>query len=220
MRLILRLKALEDQKYDINYNRKFQSFIYNTLRDTPYHYLHDYIKYKIHEKDFENKRSSPFCFSNLFPYGNMKYGDIKNIIISSPDENLIYTLYKKISKTVSILNLGKAAFKLHNIKTFRLKLDEQKFTTMTPIIIRIPRYRYEKYDLDLKYPYEYIFWKKEYPLELFFYQLETNFQKKYQKFYNRVTNTNLFNLSTFILKKQVSHKVSINGKEQILIGTM
>ena len=220
MRLILRLKALEDQKYDINYNRKFQSFIYNTLRNTHYHYLHDFVKYKNQEKNSEIKRSSPFCFSNLFPYGDMRRGSIKNIIISSPDEDLIFTLYKKIIQTTSIINLGKSAFKISNTKVFRLKLNGFKFTTLTPVIIRIPEYRYKNYDLDLKHPYKYIFWRKEYPLEMFFQQLETNLQKKYHRFYNNTITIKLFNLATFMLKKQVSHKVSINGKEQILIGTM
>jgi CRISPR-associated endoribonuclease Cas6 len=149
----------------------------------------------------------------------MKYGNIKNIIISSPENNMILTLNKKI-KEISSLNLGKSTFKVLNSKVFQLKLNSLNFTTMTPIIIRIPQMVYRYYDLKLSHPYKYIFWRKRFPLDLFIKQIELNLKRKYHSYYNKNNSANIFNSATLILQKQISHKISIAGKEQIIIGTL
>ncbi|MGH9951863.1 MAG: hypothetical protein ACRD5J_09575 [Nitrososphaeraceae archaeon] len=46
--------------------------------------------------------------------------------------------------------------------------------TGTPIIMRISKERYQKFNIETKYPYAYVYWRKEYPLEMFTRQLEEN----------------------------------------------
>ena len=42
MRLLLSLKAIQDQEYDNNYNYKVQSFFYKLIRNSQFHHLHDF----------------------------------------------------------------------------------------------------------------------------------------------------------------------------------
>lgn len=74
MRLLIKLEGLTDYAYDINYHHKLQGFIYNLLRDTQYCSLHDKKRYKF------------FSFSNIFPPNDSKTGDVKQLLISSPDK--------------------------------------------------------------------------------------------------------------------------------------
>jgi len=57
--------------------------------------------------------------------------------------------------------------------------------TGTPIIIRISKKRYQKFNIKTKYPYAYVFWRKEYPLEMFTRQIEENLCAKYAEFTGR-----------------------------------
>jgi CRISPR/Cas system endoribonuclease Cas6 (RAMP superfamily) len=94
MRLLLQLKAAKDQIYENSYNRNIQAFVYNLLKDTQYDYLHDVKKLTKNHSD-DDRHIIPFCFSSIFPYGTMKCGHIRNLIISSPDECFISVLQKK-----------------------------------------------------------------------------------------------------------------------------
>ena len=109
---------------------------------------------------------------------------------------------------------------IDDCKIFNVKIKRFGFSTATPIIIRIPRYIYESYEIVPKHPYRYIFWKNDYPLEIFINQLKTNLEKKYFNYYNAKPSTNLFESLTLVFKKQISHKIWINGSVQTLIGTL
>ncbi|MEM5870703.1 MAG: CRISPR-associated protein Cas6, partial [Candidatus Aenigmatarchaeota archaeon] len=69
MRILLRLEALKNCIYDMKYFHKLQGFIYRLLKETEYRVLHDKKGYKF------------FCFSNIFPIGDMKVGDKRKLII-------------------------------------------------------------------------------------------------------------------------------------------
>ena len=221
MRLALLLKSNRNQLYETNYNYKIQSFIYNQLTDTNYYYLHDYIKHPNKKNsDFHTDvKLIPFCFSSIFPYGNMKYGFRKNLIISSPENKFIQILYQKL-KDIKFLKFGNSVFEILNCKTFKIRLDELKFTTQTPIIVRIPKNKYKNYTINLKRPYDYIFWRKNYPLELFLQQLNKNLEKKFCQYYNDWSFNDIFSSNSFVFKKQISQKIVIRKREQIIIGTM
>jgi CRISPR-associated endoribonuclease Cas6 len=93
-----------------------------------------------------------------------------------------------------------------------------RFIAMTPIIVRIPRTLYEAYNLDLKHPYEYVFWRQNYPLELFLKQIESNLEKKFINYYNKEPEQKL-KFSKLIFKKQISKKLGIRGMVQTIIAT-
>ena len=82
--------------------------------------------------------------------------------------------------------------------------------------------------------YDYIFWRSEYPIDLFTLQVENNLLKKYNE-YSGHNNGSKFKVDNkgmliphqpfsifqiFKFKKQVSTRVVLKGFEQILIGTI
>ncbi|MGQ9719544.1 MAG: hypothetical protein ACUVWK_06900 [Nitrososphaerales archaeon] len=80
MRVIVKLEALEDCAYDYEYHHYLQGLIYNLIKGSEYSYLHDKKGYKF------------FCFSNIFPVMDLKKGDNRTLIISSPDDLFIERL--------------------------------------------------------------------------------------------------------------------------------
>lgn len=210
MRLLIKLGASKDQRYEYKYHYATQGFIYNLLKDTEFEYIHDKKYYKF------------FCFSNIFPLSaEMKKGDIKYLLVSSPNIRLIKviaTKLKEIKHTSSIIDISGMKFIILGYKIFnsRFKKENLRLITATPIIIRIPRYKYELYGIDSKY--DYIYWRRDYPLELFINQLEDNLYKKYKIFYARdVDEKGIIN--KLCLLKQVAINLKVH-KEYIVIGTL
>ena len=68
MRLLLKLRALKNQAYDLKYHHKLQGFIYSLLDGTPYVKLHDRRGYKF------------FCFSNIFPPEDVRAGVTRSLL--------------------------------------------------------------------------------------------------------------------------------------------
>jgi CRISPR-associated endoribonuclease Cas6 len=214
MRLLLCFEATKEQTYDNNYNHYVQSFVYNLIKNTEFNHLHDF-----RGTGFPKHIITPFCFSNIFPYGNMKKGDIKNIIISSPNEKFIFLLYDKIKRINTPIHLGGMDFHTITSKIFHLNIScPLTVDSVTPIIVRIHRSVYQDYDLDLRYPYEYIFWRQSYPLELFLNQLEMNLKRKFINYYLCPTELSL-RFSKFVFERQISRKLVIKGMIQTIIAT-
>ena len=175
MRLLLKLRALKEQAYDLKYHHKLQGFIYDLLDGTPYAKLHDRHGYKF------------FCFSNIFPPENMQTGSIRNLIISSPDLGLIEVLNRKIAGAIEgkkTANVGEMSFELEEVRLLKPRLGRScRLITGTPIIIRIPKENYEKYGIKPPKDYDYVYWRKRYSFEAFIKQLEDNLFKKYDELY-------------------------------------
>ena len=214
MRILLKLESTKDQVYQLDYHYSLQGFIYNLLNDSSFEYLHNKRGYKF------------FCFSNIFPYSNMmKKGDIKYLLISSPSKEFIdHIAYRlKEYKNRHIISIGDMKFMLKNIEIIDCQIkrsrSEVRLITATPIIIRISRIKYKRFDINPPYPYKYIYWRKEYPFELFIEQLENNLSKKYEEFTGTVV-TGEFIIDRVVFKKQVALKLNIHGNEHIVIGTL
>lgn len=47
MRLLIRLRCIEDSKYEMQYHYHLQGFIYNLLKGSKYDYVHDKDGYKL-----------------------------------------------------------------------------------------------------------------------------------------------------------------------------
>ena len=85
MRLMIKLQCLESSSYEMQYHYHLQGFIYNLLKDSKYHYIHNKEGYKF------------FCFSNIFPVTrDLEIRDLRTLIISSPDSEFIAYLYEML----------------------------------------------------------------------------------------------------------------------------
>ncbi|MDI6819873.1 MAG: CRISPR-associated endoribonuclease Cas6 [Candidatus Hodarchaeaceae archaeon] len=211
MRLLLKLRALKDQAYDLKYHHKLQGFIYDLLDGTPYEKLHNRKGYKF------------FCFSNIFPPEGMRTGVIRNLLISSPDLGLIEVLNRKIAETMEgekPVNVGEMSFKLEEARLLKPRLERNcMLITGTPIVIRIPKEDYEKYGIKPPKDYDYVYWRKRYSFEAFIKQLEDNLFKKYNEFYGgSLEKFPLF--EQFMFKKQVCNHVVLGGNEVKVFGSV
>ncbi len=211
LRLLIRLGVSKDQRYKYEYHYATQGFIYNLLKDTEFEYIHEKKYYKF------------FCFSNIFPISTeMKKGDTKYLLISSPNVKFIKEIASKlkdIKHSSSIIEIADMKFIVTGYKVFsnRFRRENLRLITATPIIVRIPRYKYEIYGIDTKY--DYLYWRKEYPLELFIKQLEDNLYKKYKMFYAKDIDEKSI-INKLCLLKQVSVKLKVHKEEHIVIGTL
>ena len=97
MRLMLELEPAGDFAYQ-EVNPYFtHSLIWNTLKETEFSAMHDQPKFKF------------FSFSNIWPVGDFKEGEKKNLIISSPILRLIEALFENLPET---FKLGTHEFEL------------------------------------------------------------------------------------------------------------
>lgn len=212
MRFLIQLRSLKDCSYDLKYFHKLQGFVYSLLKGTEYSILHDRGGYKF------------FCFSNIFPIGDMKAGDGRNLLISSPDRLFIKLLKDKLSEFIDAnkpLNIGEMQFELETISAVRTRLGRNcRLISATPIVIRIPEKNYEKYGIEEKYRKKrYVYWRKKYAFNAFIKQLNENLFKKYNEFYKQeIEEFHLF--EQFIFKKEVCNHVIIGGEEYKMIGSI
>jgi len=202
VRLLLKLEAKKDMAYDEKYFHKFQGFIYKYI-EPYYKELHDKKGYKF------------FCFSNLFPIGDMKKGDERNWIISSPDSAMIKWLHANISEEI---HLGEMEFKFLESKLFEIRLEKNThLISATPITLRIPKSMYEKYGI--KEEKNYVYWRPCYSFDAFVKQLEDNLFKKYKEFYEKeIEEFPIF--ERFLFKKDVCNHAIIDNKEIKIVGSM
>jgi CRISPR-associated endoribonuclease Cas6 len=215
VRLKLELVATKDQSYDNDYNYKVQSFIYNLIRYSQFHNIHD--SNGIAPSD---RSVTPFCFSNIFPYGDMKQNDSKSLIISSPNDKFINLIFTRLKESNSLIVIGRLEFKLTDVKMFIVKMrSPQKVYTSTPIIIRVPEKQYRHYNIELKHSFKYLFWRNTYPLELLIRQLEINLTRKFFHYYKRHPNSSI-SFNKLVFMKQVSKKLTVHSSVQTIIGTL
>ncbi len=219
MRLILKLQAAKDQAYDMKYHHKLQGFVYGLLEGTPYVKLHDRRGYKF------------FCFSNIFPSRgekadpseDMKKGEIRNLLISSPEAGLVAAMrdrLDRIGEERAFVNVGEMSFVLESLDLIEPRIGSScRLITGTPIVLRIPRKRFEEYGIDPPKDFEYVYWRKEWPFEPFVKQLEDNLFKKYREFYGReMEEFPVF--EQFEFRKEVPVRVVMKEGEVTYIGSL
>jgi len=219
MRLLLKLRVAKDQVYDLKYHHKLQGFIYGLLDGTPYVKLHDKRGYKF------------FCFSNIFPpkgakkepSEGMKKGELRQMLISSPEVGLVNILNEKLEQMGverSPVNIGEMSFAVESVKPLEPMIGRScRLVTGTPIVLRIPKEKFEKYGISPPKDYDYVYWRKEWPFEPFVKQLEENLFKKYNEFYGKgVEEFPVF--EQFEFKKAVCNHVVLGGKEVKVLGSI
>ena len=177
------LKALSDFKYDLEYYTKVQGFIYELIRNSGYEYLHDKKGFKF------------FNFSNVFPLSpdlKISEGDVKKLIISSPDYLFIEVVFrrlKSIKKEGGLVKFGEMEFTIKDIRKFNVKLDRTplELYTATPAVIRIHRKYFSLYGINLDK--DYIYWRSMYGIRSFMDMARLNLIKKFKEFYGRPPKT-------------------------------
>lgn len=195
MRLLLGFKPLEDFRYyEIN-NYTLQGFIYSLLRDSKYGHYHNRCGFKY------------FCFSNIFPVSDFITDEIKNLIISSPNPEIIREIEKQLEKSEKYY-LGKYPIEIDSVKVFKPRL-KRSFITSTPIVL------FKNNRKSIYYSFE-----KERDFQFFLDRLKENALKKYNAFYDEkyYFDENIFD--RFEFNRQVAVRIKKGGKMFIVIGTL
>ena len=105
--------------------------------------------------------------------------------MSSPDTEIVSKIAKLVNtRRVREVRLGHMRFVITGLEgPFRLTIESGipiKLRSATPIIIRIPSYRYAEYEIQSERPY--VFWRETIALEAFVKQLRDNMEKKILQF--------------------------------------
>jgi len=194
MRLLLRLQSKNDQKdVSLEYH-KLQGFVYNLLMESGFPLIHDKKGYK------------PFSFSNIFPFGDMKTGDIRYFILASPGNSIIENVEEFLQKRdKKPVHIGDCAFNLESWKIIKniLPKGTVRISTATPILLRIPEHNYDRYEIPAEERrVRYVYWRPQISFEAFIKQLTENLIKKYNHFYG--TALEIFPLFQEFLFKKLS----------------
>jgi len=211
MRLLVELRALCDCFYDLRYHHKLQGFLYGLLAESAYRELHNRRGYKF------------FSFSNLFPSIDMRVGDVRRFLVSSPDPGLIGVFRDRLEglrRAGSRVNVGEMSFRVGSVSVLEPRVGRScVLATGTPIVVRVPKANYAKYGIKPPKDYAYVFWRRQYPFEAFIRQLEDNLFKKYGVFYGAsLESFPLF--EQFVFQKQVCNHVIVKGREVRVFGSL
>ncbi len=195
MRILLRFRPLESFSFDEVCKHTLQGFIYSALKESSYSSLHDTSSFKF------------FCFSDIFPSGDYREDEDKNLIISSPDPHFINTLYKSLNEKKEF-RLKTHKVKIEDLKKFYVSL-KNSFISGSPIVL------YKDNKMNIYYSF-----KRDGDLDFFHQRLKDNAVKKYNAYYNSdfQLEGDLFDNMEF--KKEVAVRNFKGGKEFIVIGNV
>ncbi|UJG41603.1 MAG: CRISPR-associated endoribonuclease Cas6 [Candidatus Heimdallarchaeum aukensis] len=198
MRILISFKPKFDVSEDAIVKHDIQGFIYNLIKykDTKVLLDHDKHHFKF------------FCFSDIFPQGDFKKGETKNLLISSPTKELINLIDDNLPLEKSY-RLAGLTIEVISKKTFNFP-TKNNFISGSPIVL---------YKDNTKN--EYFSFKKHKSLNFFLNRLQENAVKKYQIYYNDPE----FQLSgkifdTIEFRKEVAVHNRKQGNEFIHIGTL
>lgn len=152
----------------------------------------------------------------MFPGKDMKEGDRKHLLISSPDRNFL-KLVEAGMKAKAEINIGEMQFSLEGVRRVDTQISGRAvLKTATPIIIRIPQHCYSEYGISSQH--SYVFWRPEHDFNAFLKQLSENIIKKYNEYHGtNIEEQYLFQQFVFDGSYPV-HPV-IDKKEQTFIAS-
>jgi CRISPR-associated endoribonuclease Cas6 len=202
----------------MQYHYHLQGFIYSLLEGSRYHYLHNKEGYKF------------FCFSNIFPAKDLEIGDLRTLMVSSPDNEFLSYVYDVLQKWNAKVKIKYMKFGIEYVQKLNVNIPTCPFTliTGTPITIRIPREKYKAHGVEPRGYYDYVYWRSDHPISLFISQIENNLVRKYSEYFEFNNDRSLIEdnnnfphlLQQYKFKKQISTRVYMKGLDQIIIATL
>lgn len=239
VRLLLRLRALGDFDYDLEYYPRVQGFLYDLLRGSDYDFLHDAMGDKF------------FCFSNIFPVPldrdtgdkqvashedasngeeeasvdayQIRRGDVKYLIISTPDKRLFQAfedgLREHRDSQGGVARFGNMVFQVLDWKRVNVRVPDHPFIirSATPVVYRIYRPRYG--ELGIRSDKEYVYWREEYGLDTLLRLIREDISTKHLIFYGRPPYTLDF-IKRIRFVKSVSAHFTMNRRRVQVVGSI
>lgn len=173
MRVLVRLHARADTKYQNDYHHKLRGRIWNALEGSKYDTGHD------------TNDPPGFAYSNPFPPRDMSEGDERTLLVSSPKEGLLSTVAADLRENPE-LNVGEMPFTVDELSAIDPDVGEPGTTgtieTGTGLLVRIPPWRCKEYGIDHPGGDTAVFWRPEHTVEPLRKQLEANLDQKHDLF--------------------------------------
>jgi len=208
LRILLNLEALNDQQvWNPSEYHKVQGFVYDKLiANTEFKEIHNLKSYKF------------FCFSNIFPPSIVKKGQIRNLLICSPNEDLIKSIFSYIKNNIihdKVVNIGEQQYYIKSLELLEAKIidDSCVLRTSTPVSIRIPEKAYSIYKIheeDRKK--KFLYWRSNLSPDIFLALVLNNSRSKYSQFYKQDINNNIQSIiQSIVLLKEIVIHIPIDG---------
>jgi CRISPR-associated endoribonuclease Cas6 len=150
-----------------------------------------------------------FCFSNIFPPSIVKSGELRYLLISSPNIDLIRSVFSHLKENLvnyEVINIGEQQYCIRSLELLETIVAAEKcvIRTSTPVSIRIPEKAYQLYNVDAEYRKEkFLYWRSNLSHDMFLKAILNNIRSKYKFFYK----TDIINIEqtiqSFILLKEV-----------------
>lgn len=172
MRLLIRLRADADARYQTAYHHKLRGRIWRALEGTAYDERHD-----------ENEPVG-LCFSNPFPPGEISEGDRRTVLVSAPDRDLLGAVAADLADDRAF-NIGEMAFTVEEVTGVTPDVGEPGtrgvMESGTGVVVRIPPWRFDDYGIETDSD-QAEFWKPHHSMEPFVAQVENNLDRKHDRF--------------------------------------
>lgn len=203
MRLFLKLKSTGNASESSISKYTIQGMLYSSLGETRFSSLHDQKGFKF------------FTFSDLFPSGDFKENVFKNLIVSSPNKELIEAWYTYfISK--KYVYLSNLPLEIIEVSKFEIEPSEN-YESGSPIVL-----------FKNKYENTYFSFKRGDSLQYFLSRLKENALKKFNAYYNDQYSFEEPIFNRLILKKEIviQNKIKLSNKGQnsekvpLIVGTV
>lgn len=201
MRILIELNSIRDQSIEIMQYHKLQGFIYsNLINQSQFKGIHDLKTYKY------------YCYSNIFPPSPAKVGERRFLIFSTPNQDLIDSVYDNIRELIAnrtITNIGNQSYLITCAKMLKTIPNGNKcyVKTSTPITVRLSEKGYSKYHIPINLQKKkFIYWRSSLSSSILLKLLEENIKKKYESFYEAKLSSDLSIIDEFeLLKELVIH---------------
>lgn len=193
--MIIKFKPMETFEYNKINKYDIQGFIYSLLKNTPFENYHNVIGFKF------------FNFSNIFPVSDFKEDNVKNLIISSPNNFFINNL-KLVLNKMETFRLNRFNMLIEKLISINPK-KYNKFVTSTPIVL-----------FEDSFINKYFSFKQNNDFNFFFNRLKDNAVKKYNAYTGNYFNLDDDLFNSFEFNREVSVRVTKKDNTFIIIGSL
>jgi CRISPR-associated endoribonuclease Cas6 len=173
MRLLTKLTARADAVYDNAHHDKLRGRLWGALKGTEYDERHD------------TDEPPGFCFSLVFPPGEMAEGDERWLLVAAPEEELLAHIAQDL-KDDRELNVGEMPFQVEHVHALSPDVGEPgtsgTLESGTGVLVRIPPDRREEYGIENGHSDTATFWRPAHSMAPFRRQMAANLDRKHRLF--------------------------------------
>lgn len=179
MRLIISTRSNLDAAHSTEWGYKLRGRVYEALDGTEYDYVH------------ERDEPPGFVTSCPRPFGDVREGERRFIMLASPDETMLEVIRDNLEDD-PVLNIGEWSLDIEYIHSRRFDVGDpgsrNALETVTGVLVSFPSYRIEEYGIDRHLTDEQIesgqrcYWRPKFGMGLFINAIEANLDRKHRLF--------------------------------------